>query len=63
MSLSACNKYCPSNLPSCKLEPDSGPYEVAIIKYFYDKDEDKCKDFLFGGCQGTVPFDSMEECL
>ena len=59
----SCNKVCNSNLPVCKLEPDSGPCEAAIIKYYYDSNEDKCKEFIYGGCQGTVPFDRLEECV
>jgi hypothetical protein len=34
-----------------------------MVKYYFDKYEKKCKEFLYGGCEGTVPFDSMEECL
>ena len=59
----SCNKDCASELTSCELEPDSGPCEAAITKYYYDKDEKKCKEFMYGGCDGTVPFDSMDECL
>ena len=59
----SCNKKCYSDLPSCKLEPDSGPCEAAMTKYYFDKDEKKCKEFIYGGCQGTVPFQTMEECL
>ena len=59
----SCNKVCNSSLPACKLEPDSGPCEAAITKYYYDSNEDKCKEFIYGGCQGTVPFDTLEECV
>ena len=62
-ALISCNKTCPSDLEACQLEPDSGPCEAAITKYYFDTDEEKCKSFLYGGCDGTVPFDSMEECL
>jgi hypothetical protein len=59
----SCNKDGTLNLLSCELEPDSGPCEAAMVKYYFDKYEKKCKEFLYGGCEGTVPFDSMEECL
>ena len=26
------------------------------------KIEGKCKEFTWGGCDGIVPFDTMEEC-
>ena len=50
-------------MPNCELEPDSGPCEAAITKYYYDSSEDKCKEFIYGGCQGTIPFDTLEECI
>ena len=59
----SCKKVCNSDLPACELEPNSGPCEAALIKYYYDSNEDKCKEFIYGGCQGTVPFDTLEECL
>ena len=59
----SCNKVCNSSLPNCELEPDSGPCEAAFTKYYYDSSEDKCKEFIYGGCQGTVPFNTLEECI
>lgn len=47
----------------CDLEPDGGLCNAAIPKYYFDKEEGLCKEFIWGGCGGTVPFDSMEECL
>tara|TARA_B100001057_G_C22270643_1_gene726806 strand:+ start:304 stop:534 length:231 start_codon:yes stop_codon:yes gene_type:complete len=58
-TFSSCNKSC----PSCELNPETGPCYAAITKYYYDSEEGKCKEFTYGGCGGTVPFDSMEECL
>lgn len=46
----------------CTLEPDAGKCEAAITKYYFDKNEGKCKEFLWGGCDGTVPFDMLEVC-
>lgn len=46
----------------CLLEPDAGLCEAAIPKYYYDKTEGTCKMFVWGGCGGVVPFNSMEEC-
>lgn len=62
LTFSSCKKDC-SDSPSCELEPDSGPCEAIFIKYYYDRDAGKCKEFQWGGCNGTVPFDSMEDCL
>jgi len=46
----------------CNLEPDAGSCEAAMSRYFFDKEEGKCKEFLWGGCDGTVPFDLLEVC-
>ena len=46
----------------CQLEPQVGPCNAAFSKYYYDKTEKKCKVFIWGGCEGVVPFDSLEEC-
>ncbi|MBA4146415.1 MAG: proteinase inhibitor I4 serpin, partial [Cytophaga sp.] len=26
------------------------------------KNEKKCKEFIWGGCGGVVPFETLEEC-
>ena len=46
----------------CNLEPDAGSCEAAISRYYFDQEEGKCNEFLWGGCDGTVPFDSLEVC-
>ncbi len=46
----------------CRMVPDPGPCKAAITKYYFDKEEQKCKPFTWGGCHGVVPFDFIEEC-
>lgn len=46
----------------CNLEPDAGSCEAAMPRYYFDKEEGKCKQFLWGGCDGVVPFDLLEVC-
>jgi len=46
----------------CRLKPNAGPCEAAIVKFYYDKVDQECKPFTWGGCHGVVPFDFMEEC-
>jgi Kunitz/Bovine pancreatic trypsin inhibitor domain len=48
--------------PKCSLEPDSGMCLAAFPKYYFDKTEGKCKQFMWGGCGGVVPFNTLEEC-
>lgn len=46
----------------CFLEPNSGTCEAAIPRYYFDSDEGVCKEFIWGGCGGVVPFETIEEC-
>jgi len=46
----------------CNIKPDPGPCKAAITKYYFDKKEQICKPFTWGGCMGSVPFDALEEC-
>ncbi|MEI9946491.1 MAG: BPTI/Kunitz domain-containing protein [Chitinophagaceae bacterium] len=56
-----CKKDCHYS-ERCDLVPDSGVCLAAFPKYYYDKDEKKCKQFIWGGCGGVVPFETLEEC-
>jgi hypothetical protein len=47
---------------NCSVQPDAGPCEAHITKYYYDAQEGKCKEFVWGGCQGTVPFHTLKDC-
>jgi hypothetical protein len=47
---------------ACQLEPDPGDCLAAIPRYYFDKEEQKCKEFIWGGCNGVVPFETMEAC-
>jgi len=47
---------------NCSLEPDAGICKAAIPRYYFDKDLKVCREFLWGGCDGVVPFETMEEC-
>ena len=47
---------------SCYLKHDPGPCRMAIKRYYYDSREKKCKEFIYGGCNGVVPFETLEAC-
>jgi len=47
---------------NCDLEPEKGNCRAMITKYYFDKEEGTCKEFIWGGCNGTVPFETLEEC-
>ncbi|MAG07758.1 proteinase inhibitor I4 serpin [Candidatus Pacearchaeota archaeon] len=46
----------------CKLEPERGSCKALIPKYHFDSDSQTCKEFKWGGCDGVVPFEMLEEC-
>jgi len=43
----------------CNLNADAGFCIVAIPKYYYEKNEKKCKQFTWGCCGGLVTSDTM----
>ncbi|RJQ46009.1 MAG: hypothetical protein C4538_07535 [Nitrospiraceae bacterium] len=51
------------NLPErCMLKPDGGPCKALFERYYFDEATGKCQMFFYGGCNGTVPFETMDEC-
>ena len=46
----------------CELEPDPGPCFAAIQAYYFNADSQSCSQFTWGGCDGIVPFWTLEEC-
>ena len=56
-----CDKDDPLD-ESCFLVPDPGLCQAAFPRYYYNSETDKCTQFLWGGCGGVVPFETLEEC-
>ncbi len=46
----------------CELEPDPGLCKAYFPKYYFDDETQTCQEFIYGGCGGVVPFDTMEDC-
>ena len=63
IALSSCSttKSIPTDC-NCDLKPDKGNCRAMITKYYFDKEEGKCTEFIWGGCNGSVPFETLEEC-
>ncbi|MEE2876838.1 MAG: BPTI/Kunitz domain-containing protein [Candidatus Neomarinimicrobiota bacterium] len=59
---SVCSEPCWEEDSDCKLEPDVGLCEAAIPRYYFDKLSGNCEFFYWGGCDGTVPFETRDEC-
>jgi len=46
----------------CGLKPEHGPCKANFDKYYFDAKTNKCKSFMYGGCDGVVPFETQEAC-
>ena len=46
----------------CELEPDSGFCEANMSRYYFDKTSNSCQEFVWGGCNGVVPFETLTAC-
>ncbi|MFT6802467.1 MAG: hypothetical protein ACJA2N_001655 [Salibacteraceae bacterium] len=57
----SCEKKC--NMGSnCELKPNAGRCKAYMPKYYFDEEDGECKEFIWGGCEGTVPFETLKEC-
>ena len=61
LTFGACKKSTTS-CPTCNQTPDSGLCEAAFERYYFDQKEQRCKSFIWGGCEGNVPFETLEAC-
>ena len=59
-AISGCNKENDKN--NCALEPDPGNCKASFPRYYYDRVDKMCKEFIWGGCYGVVPFVTLEKC-
>ena len=46
----------------CYLEPDPGPCFGYMPMYYFNQNTQTCEMFIWGGCAGLVPFQSLAEC-
>jgi len=58
----ACTKDNCEQPTACSLAPEAGPCEALIPGYYYDQESGSCKEFMWGGCGGTRPFETLEAC-
>ncbi|CDW61093.1 Kunitz BPTI domain containing protein, partial [Trichuris trichiura] len=67
-SIEECEAACPGgeeheDEDPCELPADSGPCRAHFVKYYYNKESNKCDTFVYGGCEGNDNrFDTVEEC-
>ena len=46
----------------CRQKPDRGPCKGLFRGYYFDPASHRCQAFVWGGCQGSVPFHTLEDC-
>ena len=47
---------------SCNSMPDPGMCFAAISIYYFDQNTGQCEESIWGGCDGLVPFWTLEDC-
>ena len=47
---------------SCLAKPDPGPCRARKKAFYYDYETDTCQQFIYGGCKGKVPFETLGAC-
>ncbi|MQX52611.1 BPTI/Kunitz domain-containing protein [Alcanivorax sediminis] len=48
---------------ACYQPPESGMCKASFQRYYYDADTDSCRTFIWGGCKGSVPFETLDACV
>lgn len=48
--------------PACLMQPDAGMCRAAFTRYYFDEASGSCRSFIWGGCGGSVPFETMQDC-
>lgn len=47
----------------CNLDPEVGRCMAYLPRFYYDRKEGKCKEFIYGGCEGNKNnFGKMGDC-
>lgn len=61
LQLPACSSG-PSLPAACEQPPESGRCRAAHTRWWFDERGGTCKAFIWGGCDGSVPFETLEAC-
>ena len=48
--------------PACFSKPEAGRCRAAIRRFYFDEKSGQCQVFLWGGCEGSVPFKTLAQC-
>lgn len=61
LQLPACSSG-PSLPAACEQPPESGRCRASHTRWWFDERGGTCKAFIWGGCDGSVPFETLEAC-
>lgn len=48
---------------ACEQKPSSGRCNDSLTRFYYDAGWQECRAFIWGGCQGNAPFETMRTCV
>ena len=51
-----------TNNDRCAFVPDAGLCKCSFENYFFNQETQKCDSFNWGGCNGLIPFETLQEC-
>ena len=46
----------------CLSKGETGHCRAYFKRYFFNQNTNRCEQFIWGGCGGNVPFNSMDKC-
>jgi len=47
---------------ACNASPDPGNCHALFTRFFFNPETGQCEEFFWGGCEGTVPFETLIAC-
>ena len=62
--VSSCGASVDSNKLNnrCELEPRVGQCRAYFPNFYFNVQAQVCEEFIWGGCGGVVPFETLREC-
>lgn len=62
LALAAGCSHQPALPEACAQKPESGRCRASITRYYFDDRVGECRAFIWGGCDGVAPFETLEDC-